>query len=216
MTIRLVAPVLVALTACTAPGTATPASATPPPGASSSTASASTASASTASSTASATSAPAKPCTGAEFRQFDFWIGDWDLVVRARSAPTSDQWGEAKGHQHVESILAGCAIAEHFTAEGPGTPWSGASYSSWQPKLGAWRQTWVDDSGGYLAFRGSVEHGAMTLYGEPRDVGGKRVQMRMVFQDVTASSLHWEWQRSDDDWATAAPMITIDYRRSAR
>jgi len=204
----LAAVALLALTACAAPAAATRASATPPP--------ASASAASVATAPAAAASAPGKPCTGPEAHQFDFWIGDWDLVVRARSAPTSDQWGEAKGHQHVESILAGCAIAEHFTAEGPGTPWSGASYSSWQPQLAAWRQTWVDDSGGYLAFRGGLENGAMTLYGEPRDVGGKRVQMRMVFRDVTASSLRWEWQRSDDNWATAAPMITIDYRRAAR
>jgi uncharacterized protein DUF1579 len=165
---------------------------------------------------AAAAPAPSKACAAPEYRQFDFWIGDWDLAVHARSAPTSDQWGEARGHQHVEAILGGCAIAEHFTADGPQTPWAGASYSSWQPALSQWRQTWVDDSGGYLAFRGGLEHGAMTLYGEPREAGGKRFQMRMVFRDVTADSLRWEWQRSDDDWATAAPMIAIDYRRAAR
>lgn len=49
-----------------------------------------------------------------------------------------------------------------------------------------------------------------------RETGGQRFQMRMVFRDVTADSLRWEWQRSDDDWATAAPMIAIDYRRTAR
>jgi hypothetical protein len=161
-----------------------------------------------------AAAAPAKACAAPEFRQLDFWIGDWDLTVRARNSPTSDQWGEAKGHQHVESILSGCAIAEHFSADGPGTPWSGASYSSWQPQVSAWRQTWVDDSGGYLALRGTFESGAMTLYGEPREVGGKKVQMRMVYRNITPSSLRWEWQRSELDWATMAPMITIDYRRS--
>jgi uncharacterized protein DUF1579 len=162
-----------------------------------------------------ASAAPAtKPCTGPEFHQFDFWIGDWELTVRGRNSPTSDQWGEAKGQQHVESILSGCAIAEHFSADGPGTPWAGASYSSWQPQQSAWRQTWVDDSGGFLVFRGKLENGAMALYGEPRDVGGKQIQMRMVFRDITATSLRWEWQRSDDSWATEAPMITIDYRRS--
>src|SRR5262249_21303160 len=107
------APLLLALTACSAPGTATPAPVAPGASAATAPAAAASASAASASSSAAASSAPAKPCIGPEFRQFDFWIGDWDLVVRARSAPTSDQWGEAKGHQHVESILAGCAIAEH-------------------------------------------------------------------------------------------------------
>lgn len=161
-----------------------------------------------------AAAAPSKACTAPGFHQFDFWIGDWDLTVRARSSPTSDQWGEARGHQHVESILSGCAIAEHFSAEGPGAPWSGASYSSWQPQISAWRQTWVDDSGGFLVFRGGLEHGEMALYGEPREAGGVKFQMRMVFRNITPSSLRWEWQRSEDGWATSAPMITIDYRRA--
>lgn len=158
---------------------------------------------------------PSKACAAPQYRQFDFWIGDWDLVVHARTSPTSDQWADARGHQRVEVILGGCAIAEHFTADGPQAPWAGASYSSWQPALSQWRQTWVDDSGGYLAFQGGLEHGTMTLYGEPREAGGKRFQMRMVFRDVTADTLRWEWQRSEDDWATVAPMIAIDYRRSA-
>jgi hypothetical protein len=36
----------------------------------------------------------------------------------------------------------------------------------------------------------------------------------IVFRDVTAGALRWEWQRPEDNWATAAPMMTIDYRRS--
>lgn len=152
-------------------------------------------------------------CDTPEHRQFDFWIGDWDVHLRARSSPTSDAWGEANGTQHVEAILGGCAIAEHFTAEGPQQPWAGKSYSVWQPKLGKWRQTWVDDSGNYLALAGGLEAGLMTLYGEPREVDGKTIQMRMVFSDVKSDSLHWEWQRTDDGWATHTLMIAIDYAR---
>jgi hypothetical protein len=166
-----------------------------------------------------ASAPPAAPrgspsCTAPAFRQLDFWIGDWDVTVHARSAPTSDQWADARGHQHVEAILGGCAISERFTAEGPPTPWAGASYSMWQPALGAWRQTWVDDSGSYLAFQGGLENGAFTLYGEPREVNGAQIQKRMVFREVTATSLRWSWEQSDDHWATATPLMRIDYRRS--
>lgn len=163
---------------------------------------------------AAAAAAPTKPvvkstCATAEHRQFDFWVGDWDVVIRARSSPTSEDWGEAKGTQHIESILGGCAIAEHFSAEGPGAPWAGKSYSAWQPQLGKWRQTWVDDSGSYIALTGGVEGGVMTLYGEL----GPKGQMRMVFKDVTTDALHWEWQRSTDEWKTLTVMMAIDYKR---
>ena len=152
-------------------------------------------------------------CASAEHRQLDFWIGQWDVTVRARQSPTSESWAEAHGTQRVEAILGGCAIAEYFAAEGPQAPWAGRSYSVWQAPAGKWRQTWVDDSGNYLAFTGGLENGIMTLYGEPRTVDGATVQMRMVFRNVMPDSLRWEWQRSTDVWQTHTLMMTISYQR---
>lgn len=163
--------------------------------------------------TAAPSTTPSAACATPEHRQLDFWIGDWDVTIRARAAPDKDEWGEAKGTQRIESILGGCAISETFTAEGPQTPWAGRSYSSWQPQKKAWRQTWVDDQGSYLAFTGGVEDGVFTLHGEPRTVGDKTIEMRMVFLDVTATSLRWEWQRTEDGRATWLTMMVIDYRK---
>ena len=156
---------------------------------------------------------PSAACTTPEHRQLDFWIGTWDVRIRARSAPDKDEWGEANGTQSIESILGGCAISEHFTAEGPQQPWAGKSYSMWQPKLGKWRQSWVDDGGNFIALTGGFEAGVMTLYGEPRTVADKTIQMRMVWKDVTRDSLLWEWQRTVDNWATTTVMMRIDYKR---
>jgi hypothetical protein len=160
----------------------------------------------------SAPSAPVAACASPEHRAFDFWIGDWDVAIRARAKPDGP-WGEARGTQHVESILGGCAIGETFTAEGPGAPWAGRSYSSWQATPGVWRQTWVDDAGSYLAFTGGLVDGAMTLVGEPRTTDAGTIQMRMIFTDITPDSLHWEWQRTTDAWATSTVMMAIDYTR---
>ncbi len=155
-------------------------------------------------------------CSAPEFRQLDFWLGQWDVVLHARKAPEIDEWDEAHGTQRIESILSRCAIAESFAADGPGGAWAGRSYSSWQPQAGKWRQTWVDDQGSYLAFVGGLEHGVMTLYGEKRLLpDGTEVQMRMLWLDVTPRSLHWEWQRSTDAGQTWMPMLKIDYRRRA-
>jgi hypothetical protein len=158
-------------------------------------------------------SALSPACASPEHRQLDFWLGTWDLVVKAPAAP-GEPWAEAPGVQRIERILGGCAIAEHFTADGPGAPWAGASYSVWVAPLGTWRQTWVDDQGSYLAFTGGVEDGVMRLYGEPRDKDGQRIQMRMTFEDVTADALRWEWQRQVDGGAWEAQMV-IEYRRRA-
>lgn len=155
----------------------------------------------------------APACASPEHRQLDFWIGDWDVVVKAPASP-GEPWGEARGTQHVEAILGGCAIAESFVADGPGPRWAGRSYSMWQPARGAWRQTWVDDSGNYLAFTGGLDGGVMTLVGEPRERDGQRTIMRMVFLAVTATTMRWEWQRQVDGGAWE-PQMVIDYRRRA-
>jgi hypothetical protein len=152
-------------------------------------------------------------CQTAEHRQLDFWLGDWDVAIHTRQSPTGPM-GEAKGRQHVEAVLGGCAVAETFSAAGPGPAWAGRSYSSWQPVAGKWRQTWVDDQGSYLAFTGGIENGAMTLYGEPREGNGTPFQMRMVFLDVTPTSIRWEWQRSEDRWKSVTVMMRIDYTRA--
>ena len=165
---------------------------------------------------ATAPATPVAACASPEHRQLDFWVGSWDVAIRARSAPMADTWAEAKGTQRVEAVLGGCAIAEHFEASGPQQPWAGRSYSSWQPALGKWRQTWVDDQGSYLAFTGGVEDGTFVLYGEPFEASGKQVQMRMAFRDVTADSIHWVWERTVDGGATWSPSLIIDYRRAER
>src|SRR5215813_9919828 len=63
-------------------------------------------------------------CDTPEHRQLDFWVGDWDVVVHARQTPDGP-FADAKGRQHVESILGGCAVAETFSADGPGPAWNG-------------------------------------------------------------------------------------------
>ena len=159
--------------------------------------------------------APAPPgsaCATPEHRQLDFWVGDWDVVVRSRTAPGKDEWQEQKGTQHIEAILGGCVISENFAAVGAPGPWAGKSYSMWQPAKKQWRQTWVDDQGSYLAFTGGVDKGTMALYGEPFQQNGKKIHMRMIWLDVRPESMRWEWQRTTDEKTWTAVMV-IQYQR---
>lgn len=156
-----------------------------------------------------APAAVAQACAEPERRQLDFWVGDWDLVIRARTDPKSDQWGEAKGTNTIRATLSGCAIEENFHGDGPGTPWAGRSFSTFVPPAKQWRQTWVDDSGSYLAFRGGRQGDDFVLMGEPR--GDK--QMRMVFSKITADSIFWSWEQGTEGGTEWAPMMTIAYTR---
>jgi len=140
-------------------------------------------------------------------------LGDWDLVVRARQAPDSEAWGEAHGHNHVVVTLGGCAVQERFEADGPSKPWAGISLSTYVPGRRKLRQTWVDDSGSYLAFEGGPEGDGVALYGEPREANGGVVQMRMVFRKITRDALTWSWERGTPGGEHWVPMMEIRYSR---
>jgi len=148
-------------------------------------------------------------CTSAEHRQMDFWLGDWDAVVKARKAPGKDEWVEAKGSNHVSVSDNGCTIVEDFHAAGPAAPWTGRSISQFQPKAGKWRQTWVDESNSFLAFVGGQEGKDFALYGEARN--GR--QMRMVFADIRLQGFTWRWEASLDGGKTWQPQMLIEYKR---
>jgi hypothetical protein len=140
-------------------------------------------------------------------RQFDFWLGDWDVF-----------WGDGlKGTNHVEAILGGSVIRESFDGR-PGMDFQGASLSVYSPQLGCWRQTWADSQGGYWAFTGGFADGRMTLMtlstDDVRD--GRPVKLRMVFFNIAPDSLDWNWERSDDGGLAWSLQWQLHYARRAQ
>ena len=148
--------------------------------------------------------APA-PCSAPEARQFDFWVGDWDLV-----------WNGGKGTNRVEAKWDGCVIEENFDGSGPeGNGLLGMSVSTYSPFLGQWRQTWVDNQGSYLDFTGGWEGDRMVLAREAVGRNGTTFHQRMVWYHIAADSFDWNWERSDDDGATWKELWVIHYSRRA-
>ena len=155
-----------------------------------------------------------KACASPEHRQLDFWIGDWDVTIRARASLDSEAWAEARGENHIASILSGCVIEETFRAEGPQTPWAGRSVSQRVASDGKWHQTWVDDQGSYMTFVGEKVGAEMVLTGVPRPMpDGVTQQMRMVFFEISQSRLKWRWEGTRDGGHTWVTAMTIDYVR---
>ena len=112
----------------------------------------------------SAGTSPRRGCSAPEHRQFDFWVGDWDVTT-----PT----GKPAGHNRIESILNGCALRETWTGAGGGR---GTSYNAWDRQRGRWHQTWVDDDGLLLQLEGGLADGKMVLEGETLDSSGAAVR----------------------------------------
>ena len=142
-----------------------------------------------------------RPCSAPEFAQFDFWLGEWDLT-----------WGdEGRGTNSITKILDGCVVREQFDGR-PSIEFQGISLSTYDIRTAKWRQTWVDNSGGYLDFTGEFTDGKMVLSRQAL-VDGKPVKQRMVWYNIHSNELDWDWQRSDDDGETWQTLWQIHYRR---
>jgi hypothetical protein len=150
--------------------------------------------------------APALPtCDGPEWKQFDFWLGDWELSYKAADGRT------LRSRNKVTKILDGCVLLEQF-AGAPGTRLDGHSVSTYDRNVKRWKQTWVDNSASYLDFTGGFAEEKMILVRDA-ERQGKKFKQRMVWQDIRADALKWLWQRSDDGGATWSTQWEIDYSR---
>lgn len=134
-------------------------------------------------------------------QQFDFWLGEWDVL-----------WGEGQqGTNRVDKILDGNVVREQFDGN-LAMPFRGMSLSVYDARAELWRQTWVDTEGNYWAFTGGFEDGRMTLSTEV-ETEGKPAQLRMVFFNIEADELDWNWERSEDGGRSWELRWHIHYRR---
>jgi hypothetical protein len=110
----------------------------------------------------------ALPCAGGNYRQFDFWVGDWDVFDVERPAVVV-------GHARVELILNGCVLHEVYEGlDGH----KGESFTIYDATRDTWHQTWVNDHGYLLTIEGSLRGGAMILEGIDHLPDGKPRQVR--------------------------------------
>jgi hypothetical protein len=153
------------------------------------------------------------PCRTPEARQFDFWLGTWDLTGRARAQPGSDRWGETRSTNTIRSTMNGCVTREEFENVAP-TRWTGMSVSVWNPRSHQWHQTWVDSQGSYIPLTGAFQDGRMILVTPARALPtGDSIVNRMVFHDIARDSLVWDWEASRDGGRTWELLWSILYRR---
>jgi len=143
---------------------------------------------------------PQSPCSAGQAAQLDFWVGDWDLT-----------WEGGQGSNSVTKAYGGCVLIEKFDGQ-PGMALQGMSVSSYDPHRDIWQQTWVDDQGSYLALSGGLTGKRFVLSCENMREG-QTVQLRMVFRNIAANSLDWDWQRFEPENGTWKNVWQIHYQR---
>jgi hypothetical protein len=138
--------------------------------------------------------APPPACSSAEYRQFDFWAGDWNVT----------QNGKQAGTNRIDKILGGCALLENWAGTGGSF---GHSLNYYDASRKVWHQTWVDNQGGPLELEGKLEHGNMVLAGNTLDPAtGAATLNRITWTPQADAKVRQHWETSADGgktWQTA-------------
>ena len=139
----------------------------------------------------SAQQAPPK-CDTAEFRQFDFWVGQWNVTVQGKEAGTND----------VTLEESQCVVHEHWTGAKGGT---GQSFNFYDRIARRWHQFWVDNSGNYLHLTGSYADNKMLFTGTVTTADGSKQEQRLTFFRNPDGSVRqlWETSNKPGEWQVA-------------
>lgn len=142
-------------------------------------------------------------CEGAEHRQFDFWLGEWDVY----GGPQGDR---LVGSNRIERSQNGCWLVEHWHGASGN---DGTSTNAWDAQHRVWRQFWVGGDGVVLRLAGGREGAAMVMRGElPGAKGGVHLQ-RIIWTPTPDGEVIQHWETSDDAGATWQTSFRGRYRR---
>jgi hypothetical protein len=130
-----------------------------------------------------------EPCASPEHRQFDFWLGDWEVREGDRIA----------GANRITRILGGCALREEWSGAGGG---QGTSLNVYDAARRRWHQTWVDGKGLVLLLEGQWRGGKMVLEGERPTTTGKTSRERISWTPQPGGRVRQLWESSSDSGKT--------------
>lgn len=137
-------------------------------------------------------------CASPQYRQFDFWAGDWE-------AYDADNLSVPVAHALVTRILDGCVLHEDYR----GTNGShGESFTIFDAGRNVWHQSWVTNHGALLVIEGEPQNGAMTLSGEDRSEDGRRRLVRGTWTPVKGGVSEVA-ERSTDGGKTWTPWFDL-------
>lgn len=142
------------------------------------------------------------PCRSApEFRQLDFWVGEWEV----RNAQ-----GQAVGESSIQLILGDCVVFENWSGR---DGFTGKSFNLYNRRTKKWEQTWVDVSGAIRRFAGEWKDGALHYLAEDFNRKGKPILIKMVLTPQGAGRVRQLSELSADGGATWQPRYDFTYIR---
>jgi hypothetical protein len=141
-------------------------------------------------------------CSSPENRQFDFWVGRWEVFAKA--APD-----KKVADSLIERLYSGCAIRENWM---PLAGDSGGSLNQYRQSEGIWRQIWLDSTGSWVEFQGRWNGKTMVLEGVWPQPGHPKQRTRMTYSPLPNGDVEQAGEVSDDDGRSWQPSFDFIYR----
>lgn len=137
-------------------------------------------------------------------RQFDFWVGAWDVNLRIQQ-PTGEWKDQVQSTAHIYQILDGKAVLELWNENKINEGIKGYSLRYFNEDLGKW-ELWLNWPGqnmsGSSTLDGSFRHGRGEFFSEFPKNDSVTITQRYTFCDITPTSLRWDNAFSEDGGKT--------------
>ena len=147
------------------------------------------------------TAGPPVSCATPEFRQFDFFAGDWDTYDVADPS-------KVVARNRVTVVLDGCSVREVYQ-QNDGLV--GESLSIYDATRRGWHQSWVTNRGSLLLLNGGMESGRMVLTGPDRAADDMPSLLRGIWWKE-GMNVREKAERSVDGGKTWTPVFDIVFR----
>lgn len=155
--------------------------------------------------------------TQSEFRQFDFWVGEWD--VNLRTLQSDGSWEDSKSARaKIYRILDGRAILELWDEKKPGDAIRGYSLRFFDPDKEKWQLflNWPGENrSGTSMLSGTFRHGRGEFYSTQKGTDGTQTINRYTFSDISADSLRWDDGFSIDGGRSWRSNWIMEFSRTA-
>jgi hypothetical protein len=143
------------------------------------------------------------PCdTMPKAREFDFWIGDWNVYAPG---------GQLAGTNLVQKVSNGCALLENWTANGGAG--AGKSLNFYNANAGYWQQTWIGAAGGPVEFREGKLEGNTLSFVVRSSAAGNPVVSRLSFTNLGPNRVRQHAEATTDNGATWTTTYDFQYLR---
>ena len=139
----------------------------------------------------------------AHTREFDFWIGEWDVY--------STGGNQIVGSSKIEMEAGGCFILENWTAIG--FPNTGKSMNFVDPVTNKWKQVWVGSGGAVTEYINGVYKDSVMEFESSSITPPGNMKIRFRFFNQGANQVRQFQESSTDDGKTWSVAYDLTYIR---